>query len=46
LTVPRRIVVAQLPEGAVQVDWAIVASQFPELAFAMSDVEFRRQYPT
>ena len=45
LTVPRRIVVAQLPEGAVQVDWAIVASQFPELAFAMSDVEFRRQYP-
>jgi hypothetical protein len=45
LTVPRRVVVAQLPEGAVQVDWALVASQFPSLAFAVSDVEFRRQYP-
>src|SRR5438445_527891 len=45
LTVPRRVVLAQLPEGAVQVDWAIVASQFPALAFAMSDVEFRGQYP-
>jgi hypothetical protein len=45
LTVPRRVVLAQLPEGAVQADWAIVASQFPPLAFAMSDVEFRRRYP-
>ena len=45
LTVPRRVVLAQLPEGAVQVHWAIVASQFPALAFAMSDVEFRGQYP-
>jgi hypothetical protein len=45
LTVPRRIVVTQLPEGAVQVDWSVVASQFPALAFAMSDVEFRQKYP-
>jgi len=45
LTVPRRVVVALLPEGAVQVDWAIVASQFPPLAFSVTDVEFRRQYP-
>jgi hypothetical protein len=45
LTVPRRIVLAQLPEGAVQIDWAVIASQFPALAFAMSDVEFRQQYP-
>ena len=45
LTVPRRVVLALLPEGAVQIDWAIVASQFPALAFAMSDVEFRRAYP-
>src|SRR5205814_1242591 len=34
ITVPRRVVLAQLPDGAVQVDWAIVASQFPSLAFA------------
>jgi hypothetical protein len=45
LTIPRRVVIAQLPEGAVQVDWALVASQFPPLAFAVSDVEFRRKYP-
>jgi hypothetical protein len=45
LTVPRRVVLAQLPEGAVQVDWPVLASQFPPLAFAMSDVEFRRKYP-
>src|SRR2546429_298281 len=45
ITVPRRVVLAQLPEGAVQVDWAIVASQFPSLAFAVTDVEFRGQYP-
>ena len=45
ITVPRRVVLAQLPEGAVQVDWAIVASQFPALAFAVTDVEFRRRYP-
>jgi hypothetical protein len=45
LTVPRRIVLALLPEGAVQVDWAVVASQFPPLVYAGSDVEFRRKYP-
>jgi hypothetical protein len=45
ITVPRRVVLAQLPEGAVQVDWPIVASQFPALAFAVTDVEFRRRYP-
>jgi hypothetical protein len=45
LTVPRRVVLAQLPEGAVQVDWAVIASQFPPLALAMSDVEFRAKFP-
>jgi hypothetical protein len=45
LTVPRRIVLALLPEGAVQVDWAVVASQFPPLVYAGSDVAFRRKYP-
>jgi hypothetical protein len=45
LTVPRRVVLALLPEGAVQIDWAIVAPQFPPLVFAGSDVEFRRKYP-
>src|SRR5262249_11203966 len=45
LTVPRRVVLALLPEGAVQIDWAIVASQFPALAFAGSDVESRQKYP-
>jgi hypothetical protein len=45
ITVPRRIVLEQLPEGAIQVPWPIVAAQFPELAFAMSDVEFRQKFP-
>jgi hypothetical protein len=45
ITVPRRIVLEQLPEGAVQVPWPIVAAQFPALAFAMSDVEFRTKFP-
>jgi hypothetical protein len=45
LTIPKRVVLAQLPEGAVQVDWGIVASQFPPLALAMSEVEFRQKYP-
>ncbi|HEV8584882.1 MAG TPA: hypothetical protein VGT02_07905, partial [Methylomirabilota bacterium] len=45
LTVPRRVVVAQLAEGAVHVDWALVASQFPSLALAITDVEFRSKYP-
>ena len=45
ITVPRRFVLEQLPEGAVQVPWPIVAAQFPELAFAMSDVEFRQKFP-
>jgi hypothetical protein len=45
ITVPRRIVLEQLPEGAIQVPWPIVAAQFPELAFAMTDVEFRQKFP-
>ena len=45
LTIPKRVVLAQLPEGAVQVDWGIVASQFPDLALALSEVEFRQKYP-
>jgi hypothetical protein len=45
LIVPRRLVVAQLSEGAVQVEWAVVASQFPTLALAITDIEFRRRYP-
>ena len=45
ITVPRKIVLPMLPEGAIQVPWPIVASQFPALAFAMSDVEFRQKFP-
>jgi len=45
LIIPRRVVLALLPEGAVQIDWAIVASQFPSLVFAGSDLDFRRRYP-
>src|SRR5262249_32339823 len=44
-TVPRGVGLALLPEGAVQVAWGVVASQFPPLVYAGSDVEFRRKYP-
>jgi hypothetical protein len=45
LLVPRRHVLPQLGEGAVEVAWALVEGQFPELAFAMPQAEVRRRFP-
>jgi len=45
LLVPRRLVLPQLGEGAVEVAWALVEGQFPELAFAMPQAEVRRRFP-
>ena len=45
LLVPRRLVLAQMRDGAVLVDWPTISSQFPELALGISDHEFRSRYP-
>jgi hypothetical protein len=45
LLVPRRLVLPQLGEGAVEVAWTLVEGQFPELAFAMPPAEVRRRFP-
>jgi hypothetical protein len=45
LLVPRRLVLPQLGEGAVEVAWTLVEGQFPELAFAMPQAEVRRRFP-
>jgi hypothetical protein len=45
LLVPRRVVLAQMREGGIAIDWATVAPQFPELALGMSDAEFQTRYP-
>jgi hypothetical protein len=45
LLIPRRMVMQQLPNGAVEIEWPVVAAQFPALGLGMSEVEFRKQYP-
>ena len=45
LLVPRRIVLARMRQGGIAIDWATVASQFPELALGISEAEFRNRYP-
>ncbi|HEV8473396.1 MAG TPA: hypothetical protein VGR82_11530 [Methylomirabilota bacterium] len=45
LLVPRRVVLQHLPDGAVEIDWALVSPQFPALALGMSELEFRQKYP-
>jgi len=44
LLVPRRVVLAQMREGGIAIDWATVAPQFPELALGISEAEFRYRY--
>ena len=44
LLVPQRVVLAQMGEGGIAIDWATVAPQFPELALGMSEAEFRNRY--
>jgi hypothetical protein len=45
LVVPRRLVVPQLGEGAVEIAWTLVEDQFPELALAVPAAEVRRRFP-
>lgn len=45
LLVPRRLVLQQLGEGAVEIAWTLVDGQFPELAFAIPQAEVRRRFP-
>jgi hypothetical protein len=45
LLVPHRLVLPQLGEGAVEIAWTLVDSQFPELAFAMPQADVRRRFP-
>jgi hypothetical protein len=45
LLVPRRLILPQLGEGAVEIPWTLVDGQFPDLAFAMPQAEVRRRFP-
>jgi hypothetical protein len=45
LLVPRRVVLAQMREGGIAIDWQTVAAQFPDLALGVSEAEFRARYP-
>jgi hypothetical protein len=45
LVVPRRLVLPQLREGAVDIAWTLVEDQFPELALAVPAAEVRRRFP-
>jgi hypothetical protein len=46
LLVPERLIVPQLVEGLVQVDWAQVAEQFPRQALALSDDAIVQRLPS
>src|SRR5204863_4047588 len=45
LVVPRRLVMPQLQEGAVEIAWALLEDQFPALAFAVPVIEVRTKLP-
>jgi hypothetical protein len=45
ILVPRRLILPQLGEGAVEIPWTLVDGQFPDLAFAMPQAEVRRRFP-
>ena len=44
LLVPRRLVLPQLAEGAVDIAWPLIEAQFPELAFAAPPAEMRKRF--
>jgi hypothetical protein len=44
LVVPRRLVVPQLADGAVEIAWTLIEDQFPELAFAVPPAEMRQRF--
>src|SRR4029079_473863 len=45
LVVPRRRVVPQLREGAIEIPWTLIEDQFAELALAVPRGEMRKRYP-
>jgi len=45
LLVPRRLALAQLPEGIVRVGWEVVAGQFPRPLLALSDEDIKGRLP-
>jgi len=44
LVIPAHVVAEQLGEGAVEVEWAVIESQFPALASALPEVELRARF--
>src|SRR5262249_24809391 len=44
LTVPSRHVLPHLAEGAIDVPWAVIEYQSPEMAFALPQAEVRRRF--
>ena len=45
LVIPLRLILPQLAEGGVEIAWALVEAQFPELAFAAAAHEFEDRFP-
>jgi hypothetical protein len=45
LTIPLRLILPQLAEGSVEIAWALVEAQFPELAYAEERPEFEDRFP-
>ena len=45
LVVPRRLVIAQLAEGRVEIPWTLLEDQFPDVALAMPRSEIRHRFP-
>ncbi|MGH7356293.1 MAG: hypothetical protein ACRELS_17180, partial [Candidatus Rokuibacteriota bacterium] len=45
LVIPLRLILPQLAEGSVEIAWALVDAQFPELGFAEELPEFGERFP-
>jgi hypothetical protein len=45
LLVPQRLVIPQLADGVVRLEWYVVAEQFPRQALALSDAEVAARLP-
>ena len=44
VTVPSRHVLPHLADGAIDIPWAVIEYQFPEMAFALPQAEVRRRF--
>ena len=44
VTVPSRHVLPHLADGAIDIPWAVIEYQFPEMAFAHPQAEVRRRF--